>query len=693
MAVLAIAGNANAAVKVTVTPISDEAYRMRKSVSVNIADPIVQEDFEAFEKGTFDNPDWDNRLCSHYSSEAIDPALTHGAQWSGHNVCMGGGAAALYNINPQDLAYLNTPKMDYSGTITVTFLAKALRTAWEEEDENGEMVKWHFKSTTMMVRMGTDDYDDEFDFGDDSDLERGGNFVSRPYFPEQGWSEVKIVFDNYSAYNDAFLQIASAGHLLIDDVRITQSIDKLIGIPAFQGFTAATEDSFTVSFTPVRKAVFYNLYLYELDGYDEDGKPVYKTVVIPENLFSEEEIAEIEAMGMTATEYLEALAEQMGMTYEELLEMSALDKPYNYVCQVRDDGSGSYTYTYTNLDPSKQYYFDIRSQYYTTFSPENIQPVKVIGSPENTDATDIAENSFTANWEKISKAEGYTCDLYGVTECVEDEDNFVIFQEDFDATEYLTDATDINNPEATGAESDIVFDDLTSTPGWKFGGGAYILLVKGKAGLGVDDYGGFRLTSPTMFVGNSDKAVISLCVESPISDYELRIRFAGQVYSLPVSGNKIEEEIELPTFGLQETNFAISGPDEAPVFIDYISVSQSLKKGDFTFTWLGRGETDAATTSYRFEDLDTEAFDKFAFRANAWMGGEDNRLTSMDGGRMVVDLKSGKSQSVDEEEIQIAPEAVEVERYTLDGRRVNAPVPGLNIIRYSDGSVRKVMVK
>ena len=75
------------------------------------------------------------------------------------------------------------------------------------------------------------------------------------------------------------------------------------------------------------------------------------------------------------------------------------------------------------------------------------------------------------------------------------------------------------------------------------------------------------------------------------------------------------------------------------------------------------------------------------------MGGEDNRLTSMDGGRMVVDLKSGKSQSVDEEEIQIAPEAVEVERYTLDGRRVNAPVPGLNIIRYSDGSVRKVMVK
>ena len=36
--------------------------------------------------------------------------------------------------------------------------------------------------------------------------------------------------------------------------------------------------------------------------------------------------------------------------------------------------------------------------------------------------------------------------------------------------------------------------------------------------------------------------------------------------------------------------------------------------------------------------------------------------------------------------------AVEVARYTLEGRRIAAPVPGVNIIRYSDGTVRKVMV-
>ena len=61
---------------------------------------------------------------------------------------------------------------------------------------------------------------------------------------------------------------------------------------------------------------------------------------------------------------------------------------------------------------------------------------------------------------------------------------------------------------------------------------------------------------------------------------------------------------------------------------------------------------------------------------------------------MIVDLKNGTStpQWAAADEIQAA-EAVETARYTLDGRRIDAPVKGINIVRYSDGSVRKVMVK
>ncbi len=162
----------------------------------------------------------------------------------------------------------------------------------------------------MMVGMGTDDYGRGFDFEGDG-KEEIKNFDVFPIYPNQGWCEVNIEFDNYSAYNDAYLHIASTDHLLVDDIRITASVDKFIGSPVFKGFTAATDDSFTISFEPVRKAYNYYTYLYELDGYDAEGNPVYKTVVDLEDIFSPEELAQIEAMGMTLEEYLEEMAKQM----------------------------------------------------------------------------------------------------------------------------------------------------------------------------------------------------------------------------------------------------------------------------------------------------------------------------------------------------------------------------------------------
>lgn len=38
-------------------------------------------------------------------------------------------------------------------------------------------------------------------------------------------------------------------------------------------------------------------------------------------------------------------------------------------------------------------------------------------------------------------------------------------------------------------------------------------------------------------------------------------------------------------------------------------------------------------------------------------------------------------------------EATEIERYTLDGKQIAKPQRGLNVIRMSDGSTRKVYVK
>ena len=43
--------------------------------------------------------------------------------------------------------------------------------------------------------------------------------------------------------------------------------------------------------------------------------------------------------------------------------------------------------------------------------------------------------------------------------------------------------------------------------------------------------------------------------------------------------------------------------------------------------------------------------------------------------------------------VTLNPNAKEVSRYSADGQQLATPAKGLNIVKYSDGSVRKVIVK
>lgn len=45
------------------------------------------------------------------------------------------------------------------------------------------------------------------------------------------------------------------------------------------------------------------------------------------------------------------------------------------------------------------------------------------------------------------------------------------------------------------------------------------------------------------------------------------------------------------------------------------------------------------------------------------------------------------------ESVSMTDKSVEVSRYTVDGQRQGNPVKGLNIVKMSDGTVKKVMVK
>ena len=59
----------------------------------------------------------------------------------------------------------------------------------------------------------------------------------------------------------------------------------------------------------------------------------------------------------------------------------------------------------------------------------------------------------------------------------------------------------------------------------------------------------------------------------------------------------------------------------------------------------------------------------------------------------VVELNSSVTESISTVSTEEGSTPQAQLRYTIDGRRLTAPQRGINIIKMSDGTVRKVMVK
>lgn len=115
-------------------------------------------------------------------------------------------------------------------------------------------------------------------------------------------------------------------------------------------------------------------------------------------------------------------------------------------------------------------------------------------------------------------------------------------------------------------------------------------------------------------------------------------RFNGKLYQLPLEDGRFEGEFELPTEGAIESSLDMAA-DEVFLYIDYIVVSQNLKKGALAFTYMGSTLTENRETEMAFSGLDTETFDFYGYSVRAFRGDLFSEATD----RMVVDMKNGTS--------------------------------------------------
>ena len=365
------------------------------------------------------------------------------------------------------------------------------------------------------------------------------------------------------------------------------------------------------------------------------------------------------------------------------------DSDYTYYDYVDET-----SYTFTDLDPEGEYYVGVRSHYVSLFSDS--QPMCALGvaAPEALVATDIdSRGSFTANWNPAPKAQGYTVDLYGIDELEADAQDYTIFEENFDKVdESVTQSTDPANPDMLFNDYEpISLDDYTQYPGWT---GLGNTVAVGMLGCAAPMYYVNYISTPEIFVGGSNVVYVTLKAYGTAGD-NLYMLINGVGYGLPFDTAADGTGVIDGTFILEVTDPTIqiefSSYNYYPFILDGIRFSQDLKKGDVVRTHLASADTDAETTSYVFTNLADYDFPTFGYTVTSKFEAEEGSTVSQPSDIVTVDIVNGTSTGI--ESAVESGELKVVARYGIDGSRLAAPQRGVNILKMSDGSIRKVLVK
>ena len=384
------------------------------------------------------------------------------------------------------------------------------------------------------------------------------------------------------------------------------------------------------------------------------------------------------------------------------------DRPYTMEA-VYADGKGrkgSYydrteetSYTFTDLDPLGEYFYNVRAHYQSLYSDEStIYEAFGVAAPELLPATDIDQRGgYTANWGEAPKATRYQITNYGVT-TIESDGTYKLLDEGFDKVDAtVTDAIDPLSGKALGNSSVSSLNQYTNMPGWE---GYSNMLAQGYMGCEQMGYSAPYIKTPQLHLANGKQLVLTLRA----------VGYAGSVLTVSDGVKKYALDFEPDVTGKAgyvEGTFImdVNADMESLIFydnngypfaLDYVSVEQDLKAGNMVFTMLDTQQTTSDINSYRFSGLDQYDFLKFAYTVQSFWDRENNTAKSDMTDFMIVDLVNGTSAtgvSATGLANTFNGESNVVARYSTSGTMLKAPVKGLNIVKYADGSVKKVMVK
>lgn len=360
------------------------------------------------------------------------------------------------------------------------------------------------------------------------------------------------------------------------------------------------------------------------------------------------------------------------------------------VYDIRDLRVDDTYHVLTGLDETKDYFYTVKAANEASVSGPSA-PMEANGLPAPTveKATDVTPTSFVAHWNPVAKATGYEVSHFDVYTAPADTPDFVVLYEDF--SKITGTGVGIERPFAfQNSDYKKLGSDMVYRDGWQclWGGYADGCFV----GTGLTEYNiSGELLTPELTLSNNDGVYhVTVTARSMLSEDNLQVygRKSGEGVQFSLSPDEWRTFQADITGGQLDDIVVFTTENHYPFIIDDIKITQSLKAGDRVFEQLGTSDMIAPDeTEYTVEGLETPVSDhSFAFAVNAVRSRETGKtVRSERSAYQLVDAVTSVQQLLSRSKVK------ELGRYTMDGCRADSQTRGLVIVKYADGSVRKVI--
>lgn len=614
---------------------------------------ILSEDFSKMTAGSENNPDLSVNINS--SGENVNPDYTQTPGWGAGYVYPAGGMICFQNPDPDEkAAFFYTPVFDASAENGIFFVSFYARLVENTPDYKGLGYNTQDAANNNVI-----------EYGNVSGMTNEWKKFTLRF--EQGKQKTRVIFrEEYGV------------KVLLKDFKVYRE-QTTVGSPNVLRHLYYTGTSFRPRWNKVEGATKYYVNVYKSD---EEGK----------------------------------IGEQVVTDFETT----------DTICTVR------------NIVPGVIYRYNVTASDGTSKSqPSRYVVLNELQSPTPDDVEIAADGSYTATWEKIPNALFYNYYVYE-DRIAENDGEFTLIDEDFNS---VTDAGGSKMDWTPGNEPKDIQTQAKGYPkGTNMNGyfaaywapltGGYVMVdgwnyfydveknvQDAETGEDLKRYAKFETPVLNISADSSVKLNVSLWGDYASDDLDKEHNYpeyqvnaiAAIVAFNPETG--LYEEVERKHFDLDKKTwknvecefskgyedakiviYATDGP--SVLYIDNLKVTQQLKKGDAFATCIecqpGLVDAKASVT------LPADYAKKNIYQRVVAVNNHKSLFLNLEynwySGPSELQLIHEASETAINDAAADAA-AVEVARYAVDGTQLAAPQKGVNIVRMSDGTARKVVVK